>query len=420
MRSTTASEPAPKTANKDCKVKVWSITDKQTTVVLGDASLSMTLVQQFEDNPTCEGLQISTRATTEAGTELISREVRSRFSRRCLSKTADGAQTDFRHDALGRVVEHVRYRLKPDGKRDDLSKAVTSTGYSFEHGGLVAQTTNPDGSEHRDELDGLQRVVRRAWRRSAQGAFVPLHCMFMRGAGDEAVTSPAWDYLPGGQAICEPLQEVELPGYQAWSRDLLDSAYTVEEGLGPHTLRYTGSDLQSRADGTLTCRETQRSAEGEELAGTFTTMDANGRVVAVEQTIDGILRRQCFTRDALGRVTRHERPDGSSVERRYHGLSEQVTELRVFEKGQAAASGRLVASQQVSDASSLSKRTVGNRQYRFEGDNVTLPDKTLLTLSKAHDAGEYTAGEALISGVTRTGNVTTLASDSGQADEGGQ
>ncbi|WP_218191685.1 MULTISPECIES: hypothetical protein, partial [unclassified Pseudomonas] len=384
----------------------------------------MTLVQQFEDNPTCEGLQISTHASTKAGTELISREVRSRFSRRCLSKTADGAQTDFRHDGLGRVVEQVRYRLNPDGKRDEPSKAVTTTRYSFEHGGVVTQTSQPEGGERWDEFDGLQRLVRSAWRPSAKGALVPLQIKFMRGTGDESVVSQAWDYLPGGQAIYEPLQEVVLPGRQAWSRDLLDSAYTVEEGLGPHTLRYTSSDLQSRADGTLTCRETQRSAEGEELAGTFTTMDANGRVVAIEQTTDGTVRKHCFIRDELGRVTRHDRPDGTAVLRVYAGLSEQVMGVGVLERRQDLNENKFETLGLQYPLSKLddghNKRMVGERSYKFEADKVTLPDGTVLATSKAHSAGQYTAGEALISGVTRTGNVTTLASDSGQADEGGQ
>lgn len=417
MRRTASSEPAPKTANIDCKVKVWSITDEQTTV-LGDQPLSITTVQRFEDNPAVEGLQISTHATTAAGTELVSREVRSRFSRRCLSKTVDGHQTDFSYDGLGRVTKQVRYRLKADGKCDKLSKAETAVHYSFDDGSLIARVTQPDGSERRDHFDGLQQAVYSEWRRTTQGAFLPLGKL-LQGNGDEVIASQAWDYLPGGQAVCEPLLEVKPLGREAWSRDLMDSAYTVEKGLGPRTLLSTSNDLQSHADGTMTRRETQRSTHGTTLTETLSTLDANGRVTTVEQTLDGAVRKHRFTRDELGRVTRHERPDGSVVQRSYYGLSEQVTELRVFENGQATTGGQLLASQELSHASRLTKRRVGTRQYGFEDDNVTLPDKTLLAMPLTRDSGQYKAGAALISGISRSANVTTLTSDSGQASEAG-
>ncbi|WP_263262853.1 RHS repeat-associated core domain-containing protein [Pseudomonas sp. RIT-PI-S] len=421
VRNTTTSEPTAKTNNEGCKVSTWAITDIQTTAV-GDQRLQVTTVQQFEDNPssTYAGLQVSTTVTTAAGTELVSREIRSRFSRRCLSKTAREVETHFRRDGLGRVVEQTRYRFKPNGIRDDASKSSTATAFAIEQDSLTALTTLPNGSQHRDWLDGLQRVVRSELRRTPSDPFVPLLHKVLRGtADDDPLVDQEWDYLPGGQALCEPLQSVQLPGQQAWSRDLLDSAGTVERGLGAQTLLRSTSTLETLANGHLTRRETLASTTGIERAGVLREFDVNGRLIRLTQTVDGTAREHVLTRDELGRVTRQDRPDGYSVLRTYHGMSTHVTELRVCKHGEAASAGQLIATQDVDSLSTLGKRKVGTRQYRFEGDNVTLPDNTQLNLSETREGGTYQAGTETLSSVSRSGAVTTLASD-GEAQQGSE
>ncbi|MDD2045987.1 RHS repeat-associated core domain-containing protein [Pseudomonas putida] len=414
VRSTSSSEPGPKTPNEG-NVRVWSITDEQTTV-LGDQRLTMTTEQTFEDNPTAAGLKVTTRAKTVAGTQEVSRETRSRFSRRCLSKTTDGVQTEFEHDGLGRVSKQQRYRFKANGDRATSPESVVITSYAIEQGSLRALTTFPNGSQQRDWLDGLQRLVRSDWRRAATDAFIPLSRKDLRGAGDDdGVVDQQWDYLPGGQALCEPLQEVEMPGRLAWSRDLLDAAGTVEQGLGVQTLLRSTSTLETLANGHLTRSETLCSTAGIARACVVREFDANGRLIELTQTVDGTARKHLLTRDGLGRVTRQTRPDGSVVQRTYHEMSTHVTELKVFKDSKAATAGQVVATQTVKDISTLSTRKVGTREYKFQGDNVTLPDNTQLTLAETSNGGDYQAGPLNLSSVSRSGSITTLASGSGAA-----
>ncbi|MCE0914229.1 RHS repeat-associated core domain-containing protein [Pseudomonas sp. NMI760_13] len=410
VRSTSSSEPGPKTPNEG-KVLVWSITDEQSTV-LGDQRVKMTTVQAFEDNPTAAGLQVTTRVSTVAGTQEVSRETRSRFSRRCLSKTVDGVQTEFEHDGLGRVIKQQRYRFKANG--ETVPESVVTTSYAIEQGSLCALTTSHNGSEQRDWLDGLQRVVRSEWRRSGNSPFIPFSRKDLRGTGDDdEVVDQQWDYLPGGLALCEPLQQVQIPGRQVWSRDRLDTAGTVEQGLGGQTLLRSTSTLETLANGHLKRSETLCSTTGVARADVVREFDANGRLIELTQTVDGMARKHLLKRDGLGRVTHQTRPDGSVVQRTYHAMSTHVTELRVFDNGEAATAGQIVATQTVKDISTLSTRKVGTREYKFQGDNVILPDSTPLTLAETGNGGDYQAGTLNLSSISRSGSVTTLASGSG-------
>jgi hypothetical protein len=64
-------------------------------------------------------------------------------------------------------------------------------------------------------------------------------------------------------------------------------------------------------------------------------------------------RTYAFERDDLGQDYKATRPDGSTVERAYHGFSNQPTGLKI--------DGRVIATQTVANDSTLKSRTVGNR-----------------------------------------------------------
>lgn len=85
--TTSTSVPASKkTTSEQSKVLEWAITSKQTTHQ-GGKSVELTNVQKFIDNPTQPGIQVIVSATTPAGTAQVSKEVRSRYSRRALQRS---------------------------------------------------------------------------------------------------------------------------------------------------------------------------------------------------------------------------------------------------------------------------------------------------------------------------------------------
>lgn len=308
VNRTESSTPELKTGNAGCKVMQWTVTSEQSTT-LGGQTMTLKTKQVFEDNPVYDGLDIRTTCTTSSSesstsaSQEVTRERRSRYSRRCLQKTSDGVETHWQHDGLGRVIEQTRYRLKPgqnakaeDAKPDDSQKSQ----YEVSYDGIRRELTHKDGSQTWEYLDGLQRVCRMQWRRRDSDPFIPLGTRQLQGLGnDDEVSSQLWDYLPGGQAIIEPGQPVQLPGWQPWSKDLLDEAGTVEQGVGPHTLLRSTRAVQANADGSFNSRETLCSTSGVERAGVERQYDAAGRLVAMTRRLGDQASTCMMTRDAL-------------------------------------------------------------------------------------------------------------------------
>ncbi|WP_372821077.1 RHS repeat-associated core domain-containing protein [Pseudomonas parafulva] len=201
--STLASAPASKkTPSEQSKVWEWSITSKQTTHA-HDQRLELTNVQTFIDNPTLPGIQVIVSATTAAGTAQVSKEVRSRHSRRTLEKIENGLETHWERDASGRVTKETRYPLPSATDIKTAGRVMdTQTTSVFSADGRQVERTHKDGSQTYSHLDGLQRSWRTAWRRAATEVYVPMEEFFFSGLD---VSSPseswAWDYLPGGQAV---------------------------------------------------------------------------------------------------------------------------------------------------------------------------------------------------------------------------
>lgn len=205
-----------KTPSEQSKVWEWSITSKQITHA-HDQRLELTNVQTFIDNPTLPGIQVIVSATTAAGTARVSKEVRSRYSRRALEKIENGVETHWERDASGRVSRETRYVLAP-GTTGKTAKQMADEDISsiYSADGREVEITYNDGSQSKSYLDGLQRSWRTAWRRGAAGSYVPLEQGFLSDLKNTYATSSTWDYLPGGQAIRKDMPVRGLKTRQPW------------------------------------------------------------------------------------------------------------------------------------------------------------------------------------------------------------
>ncbi|MBC3483091.1 RHS repeat-associated core domain-containing protein [Pseudomonas sp. SWRI77] len=216
--STTTSAPASKkTPNEQSKVKEWSITNKQSTHLDGE-TVELTNVQTFIDNPTQPGIQVIVSATTAAGTAQVSKEVRSRHSRRALQKVEKGVETHWERDASGRITKETRYLLA-SSHTSKATKQVPDERIEslYDDTGKTVERTHKDGSQTRSHIDGLQRAWRTSWRRADTEGYVPLeeHC-FTDLDESSVLGSWAWDYLPGGQAVRKGTSLIGSAGRQPW------------------------------------------------------------------------------------------------------------------------------------------------------------------------------------------------------------
>ncbi|AXQ47870.1 hypothetical protein DZC31_11200 [Stenotrophomonas rhizophila] len=124
--------------------------------------------------------------------------------------------------------------------------------------------------------------------------------------------------------------------------------------------------------------------------------DANGHITHHARTVGKQTLAYSLERDLLGRVTKVTRPDTSTIERTYHGFSNQVTRLTV--------DGNVIATQTVTDPGKLKTRKVGSREYGLNDQTVTLPDKTQLqTLRDAKGTRLEANGSALFSQTNKDG-----------------
>ncbi|WP_342651286.1 hypothetical protein [Pseudomonas sp. REB1044] len=241
--STLTSAPvSKKTPSEQSRVWEWSITNKQTTHA-HDQRIELSNVQTFIDNPTLPGIQVFVSATTAAGTARVSKEVRSRYSRRALEKIENGVETHWERDASGRVTKETRYQL-PSAIDVKTAKQVmdeqTTSLYSPD--GRQVERTHKDGSQTYSHLDGLQRSWRTEWRRATADVYVPLEeFCFSRLDVSFPLGSWAWDYLPGGQAVRKCKHMPVSTGQQPWLEQNSSSLirHTVPSELDTLTaLRY--------------------------------------------------------------------------------------------------------------------------------------------------------------------------------------
>lgn len=216
--------------------------------------------------------------------------------------------------------------------------------------------------------------------------------------------------------------EGEAPGLYVSSSSLFSipeahegtTRFTVEHGLAGQCFTQRTLEYLTKDDGTFKRTELLSNGAGQPQLELIQRLDANGHVVESERIVGDETRTYSFEYDALGRVTTVTRPDATLIERIYHGLSNQVTQLKV--------GGKVVATQNVCNGSTLESRTVGSRTYRFDDnqDLITLPDKTRLH-TRVHPSGVFWgANDNTVASLTRKNSVTTVAAGSNADDAWGQ
>ncbi|WP_206001693.1 hypothetical protein, partial [Pseudomonas viridiflava] len=90
----------PKTLNDGCKVFVWSASTEQTTYYKSDRVKLITTLS-WEDNPQVKGFLLRTEMQTEKGTEVVSTEIRSRYTRRCVVRRQGREEVRWSYDLMG-------------------------------------------------------------------------------------------------------------------------------------------------------------------------------------------------------------------------------------------------------------------------------------------------------------------------------
>lgn len=412
----------------------WSVKDTRTTH-LGEKQFKLENLQCFEDNPHNKGIVVRVTCTTEAGSKQFSKELRSRLCWRLLEQVKQGEEVHWQYDALGRVTQETR---KGKGQRPD--ERIDTT---YSDDGKQATHTYANNGVGRSYLDGLQRVWRHEWRKDGSQHFVPLDQYSLQGPiAAKLLASCEWDYLPGGQAVVAMTPMPIAVGPQAWVREQggldgpgirsllqaqskekvdgaggaafdpfvfepyatqdLSSQRLVEEGIDEQCVLKRTSDYTYRKDGTFDQVERVTDSSGNAYLQVLKRFDSSGEVIGYERIVGKETCQYSLERDALGRVTRITRPDNSTVEHSYHGLSNHATELKV--------NGQVVATQKVKNASTLTSRTVGSRAYSIMDDTVTLPDKTLLTTLRSAEGQSFKAKDQALSSFTEHDGTQTLAS----------
>jgi len=428
-------------------VDKWSVKDTQTTH-LGEKQFKLENLQCFEYNPNNKGIVVRVTCTTEAGSNQFSKEVRSRHGRRLLEQVKQGEEVHWQYDALGRVTQEMRYALKKGSNGVYMSKGKgqkpderTDTTYSDD--GKQATHNYANNGVGRSYLDGLQRVWRHEWRKDGSQHFVPLDQYSLQGPiAAKLLASCEWDYLPGGQAVVAMTPMPIAVGPQVWIREQggldgpgirsllqaqskekvddavgaafdpfafepyatqpLSSQRLVEEGIDEQCVLKRTSDYTYQKDGNFDQVERVTDSAGKAYLQVLKRFDNSGDVIGYERTVDKETCQYSLERDALGRVTKITRPDNSTVEHSYHGLSNHATELKV--------NGQVVATQKVKNASTLTSRTVGSRAYSITDDTVTLPDKTLLTSLRSDEGQSFKAKDQALFSFTEHDGTQTLAS----------
>jgi YD repeat-containing protein len=201
------------------------------------------------------------------------------------------------------------------------------------------------------------------------------------------------------------------PGFHLFGSSLFTPSATdqgtnvrlvAEQGHAHQCFSRRTTEYLTKTDGTFERTQTLADGAGLQQLKLIQHLDSNARVVSSERVVGDETRRYAFERDALGRVTKLTRPDGSLVERTYHGFSNQITELKV--------GGKVVATQKLVNDSTLKSRKVGSRTYTFDDDAVVLPDKTKLHTQVDAEGVKWDASDSTMASLTRKGGITTVAS----------
>ncbi|AVB20980.1 MULTISPECIES: RHS repeat-associated core domain-containing protein [Pseudomonas syringae group] len=397
------------------------------TVLIATESRGWNAAQQLK-------ISLASRNVDNDGADVtLTRELRSPFSGRVLSYVRDNQQHRVSYDGLGRVTADTAYaddaKLNDQASRTDKKLSDVSIAYVDTRDGTwvtAVDSVQPDSRRQRTLYDGLQRPVRSELQRVGGPDLSSANSCVIQNRGQ------VLDYLPGG--LQRSVDQSVMPGSD---RDWFWEGEKEEEQVAPEN-----AVLQLRTEQTLAStrgirvvrEETQTflknswilhssvertpSATGAASARSRVTTEKSfdwlGRLDGVKQiSADVSEPERAFTigYDDLGRPRYWGAADGTEVRRTYSGMSDQVTELSVNEKGKAK---RVIGSQTLEMPARVAKRVVGTREYKFayttEGrfDGVQMPDSTRLFSEESSDGRQVTY-KAETSGTDGKKTVSTMA-----------
>ncbi|TDB58150.1 hypothetical protein [Photorhabdus khanii] len=325
------------------KITVWSATSVQHSY-LGKDTTRLSTTLNWEDSPLAEGLVIHMTAQTEGGKSAVTTETRSRYSHRLLTVKKEGIETRRQYNAMGKVTYEAQYKLaknKNTVDKDASPTAETRITYQITDRGLLATTAHADNYVTRTFSDGLQREVRSEIQRpgttgTAGSDFCLLQEITYDNLGQE-INHTLCDYLPGGlQRITEQGDRQNLPsGPQLWNMSRITeqgaNKNTHEEirGIGdqPQIISKTTHHMQE--SGAVTQTESLTSSSGASRFAMEKTFDVEGRLTTLKRGSGNTTTTVEVTYDELDRPVTFTTPDQTVITRRYHGFSNQVTELKV-------------------------------------------------------------------------------------------
>lgn len=343
---------------------------------LGMQRNTLTTSMLYDDNPS-----VGRTVRAEAQGKIISSRIFSRLSGRPLSETRDGLEFRYVHDSLGRLVRQERGTTEAGAWKAD---AVETTDYSITAEGLQVTVTEAE-QQVRTLYDGLQRPVWVAIKRTIlpDSAF----CVISRIEydGPDATNQTLYDYLPGGlrrtkdarpEAAVDASKLAWMADYTREDAGILINEQVIGADSGAQLIRQlSGRNLDKSHTALL---ETLRPSTARDASTDRTierTFDDERRLIKIRTSNTS---EHCIEYDELERAVAIIAPDGTRTERKYHQLSDYITQLNV---------GSTVLGTQKMTAAAR-QTTVGELTYEFPGGSastVVRPDKTLLESAVSAD-----------------------------------
>lgn len=365
---------APKTPNDGCKVFVWSASTEQTTYYKGD-SVKLITTLSWEDNPQVKGFLLRTEMQTEKGTETVSTEIRSRYTRRCVVRRQGREEVRWSYDLMGRTTSEERFAIATGANRasdDAVPSSVERSAYTAGPLGVMTTTTLATGQVIRTLSDGLKREVRRELQ--VLSASDSRWCVLdeVEFSGDETTLNHAkYDYYPGGLRRTQETGERQALIIEptAWTQTAFlksdPGKSNTEQVVGVGAREVLTHTLQEEilSDGSVTNIQNYSSMDGLKRPEMTRQYDPAGNLVRLHRGGDDRSLRLDY--DDIGRVTYVYTADGSSIHREYFGLSNEVSRLRV--------DGIEIAAQHITSPSVIGDRTVGARKYSYGNRTMTTP-----------------------------------------------
>ncbi|SDR44384.1 RHS repeat domain-containing protein [Pseudomonas cannabina] len=343
---------------------------------LGTQQNTLTTSMLYDDNPS-----VGRTVRAEAQGQIISSRTFSRLSGRPLSETIDGLEFRYVSDSLGRLVRQERGATEANAWK---AEAVETTDYSITAEGLQVTVTEAE-QQVRTLYDGLQRPVRVAVKQTIlpDSAF----CVISRIEYDglDATNQTLYDYLPGGlRRTKDARPEAAMDASKmAWMADCTreDAGILINEQIigsdsGAQLIRQLSG--RSLDKGNTALLETLRPSTAKDASTDRTierTFDDERRLIKIRTNNTSEHRIEY---DELERAVAIIAPDGTRTERKYHKLSDYITQLNV---------GSTVLGTQKTTATAR-QTTVGELTYEFPGGSastVVRPDKTLLESAVSAD-----------------------------------